>query len=153
MTAIAEVTWKDVVAAEVGHIFLDKFDEGIRFIILRGPASLCAYVGIPAAHPLAGHSYDWLPVEAHGGLTYANEGGGEKGYLPAGFFWYGWDYGHCGDYAVYNDKYPEIKLSAMERSEKKWTPAEVEADSWGALYGFRSLLKLAEAIAAKGKRA
>ena len=57
---------------EVGRIVFDKFEDGIRFIVMRGPASWCAYVGIPNDHPLAGFDYDSLAdINAHGGLTFA----------------------------------------------------------------------------------
>ena len=69
-----ETTWKDVVAAEVGHIFIDEFDENVRFLVLRSRASLCAYLGVPVGHPLAGFSCELLPIHAHGGLTYAGAG-------------------------------------------------------------------------------
>ena len=88
-----ETTWKDVVAAEVGHIFIDEFDENVRFLVLRSRASLCAYLGVPVGHPLAGFSCELLPIHAHGGLTYAGAGEGEM--RPKDFYWYGWDYGHC----------------------------------------------------------
>ena len=92
------MNWEELKQKEVGAILHDEFDEGLRFIIMRGPASLCAYVGVPLDHPLAGHSYGDLPMEAHGGLTYADKG---EGKWPEGFFWYGWDYAHYGDYAFY----------------------------------------------------
>lgn len=141
MSKVAEVSWADVVAAETGHIFIDKFDEGLRFIVMRGPAALCAYVGLPKDHPLAGHNYDDLPVQAHGGLTFGREAGKQ---WPEGYYWYGWDYGHAGDFSVYDEKYRDAPSD-----DKKWTPAEVEADSWNAIYDFKHLMKLAENIAAK----
>lgn len=141
-TQLANVSWADVVAAESGHVFLDKFEDGLRFIIMRGPASICAYVGVPESHPLAGHSYEDLPVQAHGGLTFSDKGGKS---WPEGFWWYGWDYAHSGDFCTYD----ETRTYKTNREEKKWTPSEVEADSWSAIYDFKHLLKLAESIAAK----
>ncbi len=88
-------TWEDIVAAEGGKIFKDIFDEGVRFIIMKGGSSLCGYVGIPIDHPLAGFDYDDLPIEAHGGLTFSAKG---HKHWPEGYWWYGWDYAHSGDY-------------------------------------------------------
>jgi hypothetical protein len=122
-------------AAKTGTIFLDRFDEGVRFLIMRGPCSLCAYLGIPEAHPLAGKSYDDLPVQCHGGLTFA---GKSSGSFPEGFFWYGWDYAHCGDQAMYD---------SGRTGETAWDVAMVEDDSWSAIYEFKKLVKLAESIA------
>lgn len=131
-------TWKDVVDAEVGKVFIDRFDEGLRFIVLRGPAALCAYVGVPLSHPLAGHSYEDLPIECHGGLTYANSGGGDRSFLPADFFWYGWDYAHCYDKSTYD---------GVGREGKEWLSQDVDAEAWTPLYQFRKLMRVAEAIA------
>jgi hypothetical protein len=143
-------TWESVCAAEPGTIFLDRFDEGLRFLIMRGPAALCAYVGIPLDHPLAGHSYDDLPVQAHGGLTFSGEGG-TKSQRPAGFFWYGWDYAHSGDHSTY-DEIASLKAIRDRQDDTRWTVPLVEADSWHAIYDFKHLLKLSEAIAAKVRK-
>ena len=135
-------SWADVVAAPVGHVFLDRHEDGVRFLIMRGPAALCAYVGVPESHPLAGQEYDNLPLDCHGGLTYSRAG---AKHWPAGWYWYGWDYAHSGDYATYYDERP---LAGFDHSdEKKWTPRAVEADAWTALYEFNKLVRLAESIA------
>jgi len=132
-------------AAKVGHKFVDKFDEGLRFIVLRGPFHPCAYVGIPEDHPLAGYDYEALPINAHGGLTYAAKGTGT--YLPTGFYWYGWDYGHCDDYMI-SDTHSE-SYATVNETRTKWDAKSVESDSWTALYDFRKLMKLAEEITRK----
>jgi len=130
---------------EIGRVVYDKFDEGLRFIVMRGPASWCAYVGVPKDHPLAGFSYDDLPsVEAHGGLTFASEGN-SKGSWPQGYYWYGWDYAHAGDVSVY-DHDIKIRVSGPNPDYKDWTVAEVVKDSWDALYDFKKLVKFAEKI-------
>src|SRR5688572_17088313 len=96
-------TWDAVVSAPVGHIFEDRHEDGVRFLIMRGPAALCAYVGVPDSHPLAGQSYDDMPIQCHGGLTYGDNGGDK---WPKGWYWYGWDYAHSGDRSVYTDLHP-----------------------------------------------
>lgn len=134
--------WGDVVSADTGHVFLDRHEDGVRFVILRGPCALCAYVGIPESHPLAGKSYDDVPVDCHGGLTYGDMGTGK--YLPSGWWWYGWDYCHSGDYAAYYDTSP---LRGFDHSNAiKWTPKAVESDAWDALWSFKKLVRLAEGI-------
>jgi hypothetical protein len=137
-------TWGEVVAAPVGHIFVDRHEDGVRFLIMRGPAALCAYVGIPESHPLAGHSYDDVPLQCHGGLTFAAKG--EKMW-HAGWYWYGWDYGHAGDRSVYSDLHPLQGFADFERTETRWTPKMVDEDAWDALYGFKKLARLAEKTA------
>lgn len=128
---------------EIGKIVHDKFDEGVRFIVMRGPASWCAYVGVPNGHPLAGHSYDDLSIDCHGGLTFASEGGKQN--WPAGYYWYGWDYSHAGDISVY-DYDPRIREDGPNRSYHDWTLGEVIKDSWGAIYDFKKLMLLSEEI-------
>lgn len=129
-------TWQSVVKAEVGHIFLDRHEEGVRFMVMRGPNSLCAYVGVPLSHPLAGHDYDDVPLSCHGGLTFSEKGGGK---WPEGWWWYGWDYAHSGDAATY-----ERLRSWGSGDEVQWTPAMVEDDSWSAVWDFKKLVKFAE---------
>jgi hypothetical protein len=138
---VADASWEQVAADETGTVYVDRFEEGLRFIIMRGPCSLCAYVGLPVAHPLAGMSYDDLPVNCHGGLTFSREGGVSN--FPAGFWWYGWDYAHCDDRAFYD------RSRLARGDEKEWGVREVESDSWGALYDFRKLVKLSEVISGK----
>lgn len=139
-------TWEDVVAAEVGKVFHDSFENGVRFIVLRGPFHLCAYLGIPLSHPLAGFSEDDIPVDCHGGLTWSRAGSG--GYLPEGFWWYGWDYGHCDDYMISES----ISAAYAEHNDKlqKWDVDGVLKDAWEAKYSFSKLVRLAERITAKG---
>ena len=133
-----ELTWEEIKAEKIGKIFYDKFDEGIRFIVMRGPCSLCAYIGIPMDHPLAGFGYDDIPIRCHGGLTFSNSGDGAM--RPKGFWWYGWDYGHCEDWAFYFEE----PLTRM--GNKKWLVKDVIEDSWSTIYDMKSLLKLAEKL-------
>jgi len=133
------MNWEELKAESVGAILHDEFKGGFRFIIMRGPASLCAYIGIPSEHPLANQSYDDLPVDCHGGLTFSSEG---KELWPKGFFWYGWDYAHSGDHCFYDDE--RIYKSVSEG--KKWLVKDVEEDSWSAICDFEGLMRLAENI-------
>lgn len=72
--------------------------HGFRCALRRGPKSLghwCGYVGIPETHRVFGLDYDNVPVEVHGGLTYAGDRcPGEK---PDGLWWVGFDCAHLGD--------------------------------------------------------
>ncbi len=132
-------TWEEQGKFPAGTVFHDEFkEEGFRFIVLQGPLHLCAYVGVPVEHPLAGFNYEDVPVSCHGGLTYGQAG--DDKYLPKGFFWYGWDYAHSGD-ATYN---PAIHLG-----EHKWMVAEVVKDAWDAMWYFEKLIKLSVQMAEK----
>lgn len=138
-------TWEEISKAKGGHIFMDRWNEGMRFVILKGGSSLCAYVGFPLDHPLSGFNYDDIPVRAHGGLTFS---GSDNKSLPAGYYFYGWDYAHCNDYCDYYDREPLV--SKFDHSkDKKWLVEDVEKDSWETIWDFKSLMKLSEAIATK----
>lgn len=134
-------TFKTVIDAEPGKVFYDAFEDGIRVLVLRGPFHMCAYLGIPEDHPLAGFSYDDIPLRVHGGLTYSGEG--VTG-APEGFHWFGWDYGHAGDKCVYHDGIPD-----HHKDSHGWTPKEVIAEAKEAVWDFRRLVLLAERIALK----
>ena len=134
-------TWEELAKIKVGTILHDEFDEAIRFIVMRGPSHLCAYIGIPLDHPLANKDYNDLPIRAHGGLTFARKG---DEHYPADFFWYGWDYGHAGDYGFFYDE-PCMK-SFSHSEDKKWLVEDVIEDSWETKYDFKKLMKLAEEI-------
>ena len=137
----AVMTWEQLSKQEVGAILHDVFEEGVRFIVMRGPATLCAYVGIPLEHPLAGFDYDDLTVRAHGGLTFARKG---ESAWPKDFYWYGWDYGHAGDCSFYDDRF--IGTDLENKTDKKWLVEDVVKDSWETIYDFRRLAQLAEKI-------
>ena len=141
-----EYTWEELKEFKSGKILHDEFDEGVRFIVLRGPSHLCAYLGIPKEHPLADFDYELLPIDCHGGLTFGQYG--DK-YLPVDCFWYGWDYGHCDDYAFY---YSDPLYNSMsQHSGKKWLVGDVIKDSWLAILQMKDLIKLAEGIYNKAK--
>lgn len=123
----------------------DWRQDGLWVIVLSmGGRNFCTYVGIPIDHPLAGHRYDDLPVDCNGGLTFGGKGDGK--YRPEGYYWYGWDYGHYGDYTYWGreDEPPRP-------DEKDWTLKEIKEDAWRAINDLSSLKKLAENIYTKAK--
>lgn len=65
---------------------------------------LCGYVGVPPGHPWHGKNYYDLPVDVHGGLTYARECDGHICHVPSPgepehLWWLGFDCGHAFDLA------------------------------------------------------
>jgi hypothetical protein len=137
----------DVSEIPSGTILRDWFDEGVRILVMRGPASMNVYLGIPKDHPLAGFDYDDLNVNCHGGLTFGSEGGK---YWPKGYFWYGYDYAHLGDFTIFEEKGARDIQAEYDHSEdKKWTLREIVDDSWEAICDFKRLMKLAEKIKEK----
>jgi hypothetical protein len=136
------MTWEELKELKVGTILHSELNEGLKFIIVRGPSSLCAYIGLPLNHPLAGHNYNLLPINCHCGLTYS----GTDVCKDEGLWWYGWDYGHSGDYNFY---YDDIGLGDHN---KKWLVEDVKKDSWSALYDMEKLRTLAEQIFMKSHK-
>jgi hypothetical protein len=69
-------------------------NSGLRLLVVRGPFSFCAYIGVKADHPLAG--LEELDFPCHHGITF--EQWGQPGSRwDAGWYWWGWDYGHFTD--------------------------------------------------------
>jgi hypothetical protein len=119
-------------------IVADWFDGGVRIIIMSLHSHFTVYFGIPENHPLAGFSYNDLPISVHGGLTFAHKG--DDKYLPVGFFWYGWDYAHVGDFTYFEG----IEQTPF-KNDRDWTLKEVKDDIF--TYNFKLLMQLAERIA------
>lgn len=86
-------------------------DTGYPCLMLRNRfGAWCGYVGLPPGHPWHGESYDDLPVQVHGGLTFASGCDDdpsvdpaervchvpEEG-EPADVWWLGFDCGHGDD--------------------------------------------------------
>ena len=96
---IKEPTFEQIRSDKSGTVYKSEIKNGLHLLVLRGPMSLCAYIGFPTNHPLANMDYDQmgglLHFDVHGGLTYS--GNGVRG-APKGWYWYGWDYAHSGDY-------------------------------------------------------
>lgn len=143
MAASNEVTypsWEEMLDMKSGTTLRDWFEEDIRCIIKRSNASICAYIGVKSGHPLANHNYDDIPLSVHGGLTYAGEG--DDAFFPNGYYWYGWDYAHLGDYVFYYDDIAGTISS--HKDDKKWLGKEVEQEVQSAVYDFKKLMDIAE---------
>ena len=134
-----ELSFKELAGLESGTILEDAYENGVRYLIMRGPCALCAYVGVPLDHPLAGKDYDSIPLDCHYGLTFAKEGA-EDNYRPAGWFWYGWDYGHSGDRAFYDLK------DNRGRGDVEWDVSMVKEQIRGVTYDFNKLMDLTESV-------
>jgi len=139
-------TFEQLAEDAEGTVYVDRFEDGVRLVILRGPASLCAYLGIPLSHPLAGNSYDDLSIDCNGGFTYGAPGGKITA-LDAKLYWWGWDHAHCGDKCFYDLKY---RLGVGRNDEKGWTVEDVEKEVWKAVYDLKRLMAVAEKAFAKG---
>lgn len=56
---------------------------------------LCGYVGLPKWHPYYGKDYNGIDVEVHGGLTFSQQGDGER--WDKDLWWLGFDCAHSQD--------------------------------------------------------
>jgi hypothetical protein len=82
---------------------VDFIHAGYSCFILRNQSgNWCGYVGIPESHPCFGKDYNDVPVEVHGGLTYADLCSPpichipEPG-MPDKVWWLGFDTAHWSD--------------------------------------------------------
>lgn len=103
--------WHECRAAALNTVCALFYREGLCLLVLRGPHSLCSYVGIPADHPLAGAGYELLPVKVCGGLNFEGvHGEGFNEIFPRGFYFYGWSHDHRIDASFDRDPRPEETL-------------------------------------------
>jgi len=139
-------TFEEMVKDESGTIYIDRIEHNIRYLIMRGPVGLCAYLGISKDHPLAGKNYYDVDLGVHGGLTFSEIGDGKR--WPKDFWWYGWDYSHAGDYPFYYDDPAYLGVIRddyiFDEMSKKWSIKEVEQEIKEILPEFKKLMKQAE---------
>jgi hypothetical protein len=102
--------FSDLSKVKRGTVVADWYKDGVRFLVIVH-YGFCVYLGVPIDHPLAGFSYDDIPLDCHGGLTFAGEGEGE--YRPKHFYFYGWDYAHAGDFTDFGMNDPIKKKLKM----------------------------------------
>jgi hypothetical protein len=101
-------------------------DIGLTVVFASALFYPLAYVGVPASHFLA--DMENLQFPCHWVITFRALGG--DGLRPAGFFWFGWDYGHSGDRITLP---PELMaqlppaLSSFSKG-KVWSLEEIEHD-------------------------
>ena len=113
----------------------DFFQEGIRCLILSLGSHFTAYLGIPIEHPYSGKDYDNVPLSVHGGLTFSSKGEKDTIY-PDGFWWYGWDYAHLGDYY-----FSAISgFDEVQGEDNDWTFGEVKKEVIEAAKEFNKLI-------------
>jgi hypothetical protein len=107
--------------------------DGVRWKVRDSGLCLCAYVGIPEGHALADiQPYGRLPLRVHGGLTFSERGGVDRRW-EKGLWWYGWDYGHAGDFMPF----PGLP-------GRGWSLREVEAEAKAAAREMARLMRLSE---------
>lgn len=113
---------------------------GLRGLVLRGPFSFCAYVGVPADHVLS--SLEELKFSTYRGIT-LREPSTFIG-MEEGWFLFGWDYAHAGDRLVTPPGFPNISVSLMGDAPKDWTLEEVVEHVLDALFELHGALEAAQ---------
>jgi hypothetical protein len=135
----------------------------LRLLVVRGPGSFCAYLGVKADHALAG--LEELEFPCHCGVTFQAWGAAGTPW-ETGWYWWGWDYAHFMDAADFTTELPpdapeEVRealreLSAMRNNRplmggfrpKNWTVEEVFEDGLDALFELKTALEANEKLAA-----
>ena len=133
--------------------------SGLRYLVVRGPLSFCAYVGVPADHTLC--SLEELDFECHYGITFQQWGAAGTPW-PEGWYWWGWSYSHNTDWidweALLSPGTPkQFQLQVLKMAKalnglggKKphnWTLAEVTEDALDALSALAEQLAQSQAFA------
>lgn len=105
------------------------FCFGLLYYILNLGTHPTAYIKIPEDSKYYKKDMYDIDIAVHGGITYAEEGLYADNREVKGWF-IGWDYGHCGDYAGYE----EILPSNIRTNGKKWTTEEIKKELREACY-------------------
>jgi hypothetical protein len=98
LTKAPDGKWKtEPIRMEFKHAGLDCL------AIRQSHGAWCGYVGVPEGHPDFGKGYDDVPVDVHGGLTYADSCRDIVCHLVDNEqekrWWFGFDCVHGWDYA------------------------------------------------------
>jgi len=114
--------FREIADDKMSTVYYDWEESGFRCLVLRGPSHVCAYIGVKENHPFYGKDYSDLNISCHGGLTFAQAGKDNEYKWSAGWWWFGWDYGHYNDASLYDFKYG-TGLTGVE-----WTPEMVKGE-------------------------
>lgn len=117
---------------------VEEYKE-VNYIVTRNPiGAFVAYIRVPDDHSwqqykgkmkpllhserLYDVSYDDVPLEVHGGLTFSVELTKPDDKWPQGFtpgFWIGWDYAHSGDVtSLWSDGYEWTREEVVDHAKR-----------------------------------
>ena len=94
--------------------------RGYRYFIITLGSHPCSYILFPKGHKWHGEHYDNIPLDCHGGLTYARDTFLD-GIDLDGAWVVGWDYAHLGDFASYGGQ-------GLGFKGHKWTIDELQTE-------------------------
>lgn len=91
-------------------------NDWIQAPIRRGWGN--GYIGLPPEHPWFGKHYNSIPIEVHGGLTYA------ENHLPKltpdGLWWIGFDTFHRGDNLnIHTESFVDKEIESIKEQALK----------------------------------
>jgi len=95
--------------------------------LIRRPTMghLCGYVAIPLGHPYYQKNIDEIPLDVHGGITWASHSDQDLCFSNMcegidSFWWIGFDCGHAGDLipGIYNSR--KENISNMKNPSKEF---------------------------------
>lgn len=170
-----QYTWKDLEDMAPGTIiYKRKLRRDYLGLILRGPFSICGYVGVPKENILTSFIRTETKKSSLGNsekpLEYTmdnywevydllQEINGDDAGVPHGFtfggfmppvsehYFFGWDHGHCEDRMLYPDKRSKIQSTLIKNriaKELKYTPPKERM--WYPFMVRREVLDIAEQL-------
>lgn len=97
----------------------DGVYRGLRWAVVAGPVlGVNGYVQLPSGHPWQRLSYDEMPAEVHGGLTFQSGR------------WIGFDTAHAGDvWDAEHDKHGMSDRYGDPAWSRRWTVSDVIAET------------------------
>lgn len=92
----------------------------------------CGYVAVPTGHPAWDKNSNDLPINVHGGITFAQRGGKkDRHFKDKNLYWFGFDCAHAGDKLLGIERaFKHAKLPYLtKRKGHLWTLREVVAET------------------------
>ena len=123
-------------------------ESGLRVLVLRGSFSFCGYVGVRTDHVLAGLAD--FEFRCHHGITFS-EWGQEGSWREPGWYWWGWDYGHCSDrrHFALPPGLPlqlQAELERLETTTARQRPLGLPQKDWTLGEVFEDCLKVRDSV-------
>jgi len=117
---------------------LDKgIKNGFPWFVLSQGTHPTAYISLPKGHKYYGKGYDEIPIDVHGGLTYADSDFYFNPIVIKNLWFIGWDYAHAGDFLGYEleegIKALRKKYNSKGEPDKKWTTKELREEVFDAI--------------------
>lgn len=115
--------------------------ENYYWLILTLGTHPTAYVGVLENHPFfnldCNDFYEkGINIDVHCGFTYSNNKIAKNPFPNKNIWWFGWDYGHYGDFVDYS----ALGIDFGFLNEKKWTLDEIKKEVFGVIRLFEKMV-------------